>query len=65
MEYDYDNGNHNNKTMKERLFKQWKTTLVAIIVAITSGLSWEHGQELGGLIVDALAFIALLIAKDK
>lgn len=52
-----------NTDMLKR-FKNWKTTLIAIIVAVSSGLSWEHGQELGQLVIDAVAFITLLLAKD-
>ncbi len=61
--YDYNNGNQKPNKMLNR-FKNWKTTLVAVIVAIATGLSWEHGQEVGEIIIAVVSFIALLLAKD-
>lgn len=65
IHYEYmDNGTRQKpKIMIKRIFN-WKTTLTAIVIAIVSGLQWEHGQALGDVIVNIIAFISLILAKD-
>lgn len=58
-----DNGTTNKPKMITR-FKNWKSTLTAIVIAIITGLQWEHGQALADLLVNLIAFIALILAKD-